>query len=158
MNRKKSGPGSPTIFQHMTICPTLSNISPQHSFPSGFFHIPLTDNIVVFFLVFLVIVVIMMLLSLALHGFFKNSRQVMPFTILGFQYVLFASGMIIPVEQMPGALKYIVYINPVYHMNQILVRIWYHLSPDIVNVLALAAWTAVCLILIRLQKGFATDK
>lgn len=122
------------------------------------FHIPLTDNIVVFFLVFLVIVVIMMLLSLALHGFFKNSRQVMPFTILGFQYVLFASGMIIPVEQMPGALKYIVYINPVYHMNQILVRIWYHLSPDIVNVLALAAWTAVCLILIRLQKGFATDK
>jgi len=122
------------------------------------FQIPLSENMVMFFLAFLAVVVIMMLLSLTLHGFFKNSRQVMPFTILGFQYVLFASGMILPVENMPTVLQYVVYVNPVYHMNKVLIRVWYQAQQDIVNILALAAWVAVCLILIQFQKGFATDK
>jgi len=122
------------------------------------FKIPLSENMVMFFLVFVVIVVIMMFLSLTLHGFFKNSRQVMPFTILGFQYVLFASGMIMPVGNMPKVMQYVVYINPVYHMNKVLVRVWYQAQQDIVNILALAAWVAVCVILIQFQKGFATDK
>lgn len=122
------------------------------------FKIPLSDNMIMFFLAFLASVVVMMLLSLTLHGYFKNSRQVMPFTILGFQYVLFASGMIMPVDKMPKAMQYMVYINPVYHMNKILVRVWYRADLEVVNILALAAWVAVCFILIRFQKGFATDK
>ena len=61
------------------------------------FKIPMSSHMVLFFFAFLVTVIIMMLLSLTLHGFFKNSRQVMPFTIIGFQYVLFASGLIMPV-------------------------------------------------------------
>lgn len=122
------------------------------------FNIPLAENMVIFFFAFLVVVVIMMLLSLTLHGFFKNSRQVMPFTILGFQYVLFSSGMILPVENMPKVMQYIVYANPVYHMNKVLINVWYQTQQDIVNILALAAWVVVCVILIRFQKGFATDK
>lgn len=122
------------------------------------FKIPLGENMVMFFLAFLVVVIIMMLLSLTLHGFFKNSRQVMPFTILGFQYVLFASGMIMPVENMPKVMQYFVYINPVYHMNKVLIRVWYQAQQDMVNILALAAWVVVCIILIQFQKGFATDK
>lgn len=122
------------------------------------FKIPLSENMILFFFVFLAVVVIMMLLSLTLHGFFKNSRQVMPFTILGFQYVLFASGMIMPVGNMPKVMQYAVYINPVYHMNKVLVRVWYQAQQDIVNIFALAAWVVVCLILIQFQKGFATDK
>ncbi len=122
------------------------------------FKIPLGENMVMFFLAFLVVVVIMMLLSLTLHGFFKNSRQVMPFTIIGFQYVLFASGMVMPVESMPTAMQYVVYVNPVYHMNKVLIRVWYQAQQDMVNILALAAWVVVCLILIQFQKGFATDK
>ncbi|SFB83320.1 ABC transporter permease [Butyrivibrio sp. YAB3001] len=122
------------------------------------FKIPLSDNMVMFFLAFLISVVIMMLLSLTLHGFFKNSRQVMPFTILGFQYVLFASGMIMPVDKMPKVLQYFVYVNPVYHMNKILVRVWYRVDLELINILALAAWVAVCIILIHFQKGLSTDK
>lgn len=122
------------------------------------FKIPLSEDMVKFFVAFLIVVVIMMLLSLTLHGFFKSSRQVMPFTILGFQYVLFASGMIMPVEKMPIAIQYLVYINPVYHMNKVLIRVWYQAQQDIVNILALAAWVIGCLVLIRFQKGFATDK
>lgn len=122
------------------------------------FHIPLGKNMGIFFLAFLVVVVIMMLLSLTLHGFFKNSRQVMPFTILGFQYVLFASGMIMPVENMPTVLQYLVYVNPVYHMNKVLIRVWYQTQQDMSNILALVVWVVVCLILIQFQKGFATDK
>lgn len=121
------------------------------------FHIPLGENMVMFFLSFLLVVVIMMLLSLTLHGFFKNSRQVMPFTILGFQYVLFASGMVMPVENMPTVLQYLVYVNPVYHMNKVLIRVWYQSQQDLTNILALAAWVVVCLILIHFQKGFMTD-
>ncbi len=122
------------------------------------FRIPLSSHMVLFFFAFLVTVIIMMLLSLTLHGFFKNSRQVMPFTIIGFQYVLFASGLIMPVEKMPVVLRWLIYINPVYHMNQILVRVWYGTPQQIINLIALAIWVAVCLILIQFQKGFATDK
>ena len=122
------------------------------------FGIPLSSNMVLFFLAFLVTVMIMMLLSLPLHGFFKNSRQVMPFTIIGFQYVLFASGMIMPVENMPTVLRYLVYVNPVYHMNQILVRVWYNAPQKVIHIAALAIWVVICLVLIRFQKGFATDK
>lgn len=122
------------------------------------FHIPLGENMVMFFLSFVAIVMIMMLLSLSLHGFFKRSRQVMPFSIIGFQYVLFASGMVMPVENMPKVMQYLVYINPVYHMNQILIRVWYQVEQNISNILGLAAWVAVCLLLIRFQKGFVTDK
>lgn len=122
------------------------------------FKIPMSSHMVLFFLAFLVTVIIMMLLSLTLHGFFKNSRQVMPFTIIGFQYVLFASGLIMPVEKMPSVLRWLVYINPVYHMNQILVRVWYWTPQQAANLLALAVWVVVCLVLIQFQKGFATDK
>ncbi|MBR3098361.1 MAG: ABC transporter permease [Clostridia bacterium] len=122
------------------------------------FGIPLSEHMALFFLAFLGTVVIMMLLSLTLHGFFKNSRQVMPFTIIGFQYVLLASGMIMPVENMPAAVRYLIYINPVYHMNQILIRVWYGAAPEAAHLMALAAWVAVCLALIRFQKGFASDR
>ena len=122
------------------------------------FKIPMSSHMVLFFFAFLVTVIIMMLLSLTLHGFFKNSRQVMPFTIIGFQYVLFASGMIMPVENMPVVLQYLVYANPVYHMNQILVRVWYGAPQQMMNIVALAIWVVICLVLIQFQKGFATDK
>ncbi len=122
------------------------------------FHIPLSDNMVMFFVGFVIMVMIMMLLSLALHGFFHNARQVMPFTIIGFQYVLFASGMIMPVENMPSLVQYLVYINPVYHMNRVLIFIWYGQPQKLINILALAVWVVICLILIRLQKGFSSDK
>ena len=122
------------------------------------FKIPMSSHMVLFFFAFLVTVIIMMLLSLTLHGFFKNSRQVMPFTIIGFQYVLFASGLIMPVEKMPVVLRWLIYINPVYHMNQILVRVWFGTPQQIINLIALAIWVAVCLVLIQFQKGFASDK
>lgn len=122
------------------------------------FKIPLGENMFMFFMAFLVVVMIMMLLSLTLHGFFKNSRQVMPFTIIGFQYVLFASGMVMPVENMPKIMQYLVYINPVYHMNQVLIRVWYQAEQEMINIVALLIWVFICLVLIRFQKGFATDK
>lgn len=111
-----------------------------------------------FFLSFVVVVMIMMLLSLTLYGFFKNSRQAMPFTIILFQYVLVASGMIMPVENMPKFMQYLVYINPVYHMNKVLINVWFMVKPELVNLLALLSWILVCILLIRIQKGFATDK
>lgn len=122
------------------------------------FNIPLGENMFLFFLSFIAVVMIMMLLSLTLHGFFKNSRQAMPFTIIGFQYVLFASGMIIPVKNMGKLMQVLVYINPVYHMNQVLINVWFMQQPKFVNILALVGWVLVCIVLIRIQKSFATDK
>ena len=63
-----------------------------------------------------------------------------------------------PVENMPVVLQYLVYANPVYHMNQILVRVWFGTPQQIINLIALAIWVAVCLVLIQFQKGFASDK
>lgn len=119
--------------------------------------IPLTDQMALFVFIFILIVGIMLLLSLSLHGFFKNSRQVVPFTILSFQYVLFASGMMFPIEQVPAALRYFVYMNPVYHMNQVLVSIWNATSMGIVNVLALLAVIAICVFILSIQKRASLD-
>ncbi|MBP1756502.1 MAG: transporter permease [Firmicutes bacterium] len=122
------------------------------------FHIPLSNNMILYFISFCVMVGIMMMLSLAIHGFFKNSRQVTPFTIIIFQYVLFASGMLMPVEKMPLALRILVYFNPVYHMNRILMKVWYGKWFDLKNVAALAAVLAICCIIFKIQKQFKTDK
>ncbi len=122
------------------------------------FHIPLGENMFLFFLSFAVMVMIMMLLSLTLHGFFKNSRQTMPFTIIGFQYALFASGMIIPVGNMSKFMQILAYINPIYHMNQVLIDVWFMQQPRLADLSALLGWVLACAVLLRLQKGFATDK
>jgi len=122
------------------------------------FHIPLSNNMPMFFLIFIVIVGIMLLFSIALHGFFKNSRQVIPFTIIMFQYVLFASGMMFPVDQMAKPLRILVYMNPIYHMNHVLTNIWYAKVVDLGNVLALAVTVVICLGMLKIQKGFKTDK
>ena len=122
------------------------------------FHIPLSDHMALVFLAFLMIAAVMMLISLSLHGFFKNTRQQMPVAIIGFQYVLFASGMILPVEQMPKLLQYLVYVNPVYHMNLVLLRVWFGKPQNWVNLLALAAWVVLSLIFLWIQKRRATDQ
>ncbi len=122
------------------------------------FKIPLSNNMFMFLVAFIIIVGIMMLISLAFHGFFKNSRQVMPFTIIGFQYVLFASGMIMPVESMPKIMRYLVYINPIYHMNLILTDVWYEKTLNITNILALVVCVIICFVILKFQKGFTTDK
>ncbi len=122
------------------------------------FHIPLSSHMGLVFLAFLIVAAIMMLISLSLHGFFKTARQQLPVAIIGFQYVLFASGMIMPVEQMPKVLKYLVYINPVYHMNPILLKVWFGMSLNYFNVLALAAWVLLSLVFLRIQKGRAEDQ
>ena len=122
------------------------------------FHIPLSDHMALVFLTFLLVAAIMMLISLSLHGFYKNTRQQMPVAIIGFQYVMFASGMILPVEQMPKILQILVYINPGYHMNLVLLRVWFGKPQHLVNLLALAAWVAISLVFIWIQKRRATDQ
>ena len=122
------------------------------------FHIPLSDHMAMVFLAFLIIAAIMMLISLSLHGFFKNTRQQMPVAIIGFQYVLFASGMFLPVEQMPKILQYLIYVNPVYHMNLVLLRVWFGKPQKWVNLLALAAWVALSLVFLWIQKRRAAEQ
>lgn len=120
--------------------------------------IPLSENMLRVFFVFLLLASIMMLLSISIHGFIKNAKSVMLFSILCFQYVFFSTGMIMPVEKMPAAVRFFVYLNPIYHMNQVLVSAWYQTRQSAEHVLALAAWVILCLLFVRHQKGFAMDK
>ena len=55
-------------------------------------------------------------------------------------------------------MQVLVYINPIYHMNQVLINVWFMERPQLVNLLALLGWILVCIVLIRIQKGFAVDK
>ncbi|WP_427338059.1 ABC transporter permease [Caloranaerobacter sp. DY30410] len=117
------------------------------------FGIPISDNLFVFILVFLIMIGIMLLMSLTLHGFFKNSRQVVPFTVLVFQYVLFASGLMFPVERLSKALQYFVFANPVYHMDRIAISIWENKVPNVANILALVVTIVICILLLLVQKN-----
>ncbi|KAF6604495.1 ABC transporter permease, partial [Bacillus sp. EKM417B] len=88
------------------------------------FHTILTDHMFLFILTFLIVIGITLLFSLSTHNLFKNSRQVLPYTIVMFQYVLFGSGLMFPIESVPEFVKYIVYINPFYHMKNLLLSVW----------------------------------
>jgi len=114
------------------------------------FGIGTTSNLLVFVLVYLVVITLLMLISISVHDLFKSTKQVLPFTIITFQYVLFGSGLMFPVATAPKFLKAVIYANPFYHMNQILIQIWKRNSADIKfsSVLYLAVIAAGCLMLV----------
>lgn len=116
------------------------------------FGIPLTENLLAFIFTFLILIGVMLLFSLSLHGFFKNSKQVLPFTIIMFQYVLFASGMLAPVHSLPKFMRVLVYINPIYHMNRIAVSVWEKTNVGGINVLALLIVCFICSIFVVIQR------
>src|SRR5699024_8908246 len=80
------------------------------------FNTKVTDHMFLFVLTFIVMIGITLLFSLSTHNLFKNSRQVLPYTIIMFQYVLFGSGLMFPTDGIPSYLKFLVDINPFYHM------------------------------------------
>ena len=148
------------IFKRLLLSPLISVLGfiEMIAIAALVFRIPLSEHMPAVFLAFVIIAAVMMLISLSLHGFFKNTRQQMPVAIIGFQYVLFASGMILPVEKMPKILQYLVYINPVYHMNLVLLRVWFGRPQNWVNLLALAAWVALSLVFLWIQKRRPMDR
>ncbi|MBA4536698.1 ABC transporter permease [Bacillus aquiflavi] len=115
------------------------------------FDTKITDNLLLFVIVFLIVIGITLLFSLSTHNLFKNSRQVLPFTIIMFQYVLFGSGLMFPVDNVPEYLKFLVYINPFYHMNELLLSVWNGEKVNMNNILYLAFIIVACIGLIMLK-------
>jgi ABC-type multidrug transport system permease subunit len=104
-----------------------------------------------FLLIYLVILTLVLLLSISLHDLFKSSKQVVPFTIVTFQYVLLCSGLMFPIKDAPDFLIPFIYLNPFYHMNEILTSVWSMNLSDIswLSVGYLIAVTLVCMLLVR---------
>ncbi|MBO1912545.1 ABC transporter permease, partial [Microvirga sp. 3-52] len=69
-------------------------------------------------------------------------------TIIMFQYVLFGSGLMFPTDGIPSYLKFLIDINPFYHMNEILLGVWNWTGIELVNVLYLIVVVLLCLGLI----------
>ena len=113
---------------------------------------PINGNVLLLIVTFLILSSILLLVSLTFHGFFKNSRQVFPFTIFSFQYVLFATGLIIPIGNLPVLFQWLVYINPIYYMNEVLLAVWKNNSIGVVNVTALLITVVVCVYLLLVQR------
>ncbi|WP_062198235.1 ABC transporter permease [Massilibacterium senegalense] len=111
----------------------------------------LTDHMFLFILTFIIIIGITLLFSLSTHNLFKNSRQVLPYTIIMFQYVLFGSGLMFPTDGIPSYLKFLVDINPFYHMKEVLLGVWNWTGIELVNVLYLGFIIILCLGLIFLK-------
>ncbi|MGF2614469.1 ABC transporter permease [Rossellomorea vietnamensis] len=111
----------------------------------------ITDHMFIFILTFIAIIGVTLLFSLSTHNLFKNSRQVLPYTIIMFQYVLFGSGLMFPVEQLPSYLKVFVDINPFYHMKEILLGVWNWTGIELVNVLYLIFIIFLCIGLIFIK-------
>lgn len=112
------------------------------------FNTNLTNNMFFFILTFLLIIGITLLFSLSTHNLFKNSRQVLPYTIIMFQYVLFGSGLMFPTESVPKNFKFLIDINPFYHMKSILLDVWNNTDVNINNILYLSFIVLLCFLLI----------
>lgn len=115
------------------------------------FDAKITEHMPLYLVTFLLMIGITLLFSLATHNLFKNSRQVLPFTIIMFQYVLFGSGLMFPVDSVPEYLKFLVYINPFYHMNTLLLDIWNGTAINMNNIYYLIFIILFCLALIFLK-------
>lgn len=115
------------------------------------FNTKITDHLISFIITFLIIISITLLFSLSTHNLFKNSKQVLPYTIIMFQYVLFASGLMFPISSLPNYLKPIVYINPFYHMKEVLLDVWNWSQLNYINILYLLFISIVCIFLIRFK-------
>lgn len=115
------------------------------------FKTEITDHMVLFVFTFIIIIGITLLFSLSTHNLFKNSRQVLPYTIIMFQYVLFGSGLMFPTDSIPSYLKFLVDINPFYHMKEVLLGVWNWTGVDIINVVYLIFIVLLCFGLIYLK-------
>ncbi len=115
------------------------------------FGMGLTNHFLVFLLSYLAVISLLLLISISIHDLFKSTKQVLPFTIITFQYVLFGSGLMFPVDSAPDFLKIIVYANPFYHMNQILINVWKGQTGAISlsSIIYLGVITIGCLLLVR---------
>lgn len=66
----------------------------------------------------------MLIYSQALYSNFKNMKSALVISILLFQVVMFTGGFSIPVANLPEFVRYISYVNPIYHLNQLYIAIW----------------------------------
>jgi len=88
------------------------------------FNTTITNHLFLFVVTFIFVIFITLLFSLSTHNLFENSRQVLPYTIIMFQYVLFGSGLMFSIDMIPDYLKFFVTINPFYHMKELLLSVW----------------------------------
>lgn len=115
------------------------------------FDMALSEHFLFFLIGYLLVIGLVLLVSLSVHDLFKNTKQVLPFTIITFQYVMFGSGLMFPAEKAPDFLKALIYSNPFYHMNELLVQLWMgeFSSISMKGILYLAAIALVCVGLVK---------
>lgn len=115
------------------------------------FKTTITEHLPLFLLTFIFVIFITLLFSLSTHNLFENSRQVLPYTIIMFQYVLFGSGLMFSTDSIPSYLKFLVTINPFYHMKELLLAVWNWTPIDMNNIYYLIFIIFVCISLIYLK-------
>jgi ABC-2 type transport system permease protein len=89
------------------------------------FALPITHYFPVFFIGYSFVVAALLFSGLILSGLFKSVQKATPFTALTFFYVMFGSGIVMPIQRLPDLLHPVVYASPFYHMNQMLVYMWH---------------------------------
>ncbi|MFS7238441.1 ABC transporter permease [Carnobacterium divergens] len=62
--------------------------------------------------------------SHAIYSNFKEVKTALVVSIVLFQVVMFTGGFSVPVESLPNFVRYVAYVNPIYHLNKIYVSIW----------------------------------
>jgi ABC-type multidrug transport system permease subunit len=115
------------------------------------FNMTITNNLPLFLLVYVILLALLLLISISLHDLFKSQKQVVPFTIGTFQYVLLCSGLMFPITDAPNFLVPLIYTNPFYQMNEIFVSVWAGKVNEIslLGLSYLAVVTVACLLLVR---------
>jgi ABC-type polysaccharide/polyol phosphate export permease len=108
-------------------------------------HVP--AHFPLFLLAYVVFITILFLLSISIYDLLKSTKQALPFTIFMMQYVFVCSGALFPIEMSPEYLKPVIYLNPFYHMHQMLLSIWQWELGNIsfFNVSYIVVLTVVCL-------------
>jgi len=119
------------------------------------FGMSLTNSLPLFLVVYLLIIGILLLISLSLHDFFNNTKQTVLFTVIIFQYALFSLGFMIPIDQAPTVVRWLIHANPIYHMNHILTNIWLSSLENVtaINVVYLIGVIVVCSAIVKFHSS-----
>jgi len=88
------------------------------------FGLTLTEHLFVFLVSYILILGLIVLLSVTIYDFFKTMNQALAFSMTMMMYVVMCSGTFFPLKNFPDMLKNVVYSNPFYHMNEIVIKTW----------------------------------
>jgi len=125
-----------------------------------YFNVSVSNYLLIFLISYLFIIFALLVIGLVSSNVFKSVAQATPFIVLTFFSTVFLSNVFTPIERIPHIMYPVVYANPMYHMNQLLVCVWNGRlnDPSLLLSITYLIMIIVCCVLLIYRNEVKKDK